>query len=83
MQNVCDTLYTADYVITQNDGRDIIHKGAVLIGGSHHVVELCPTGGGVDFLLRVGLNAFALIKFTVDISFSVRFKRKAIGFVGL
>lgn len=27
----CNALYTADYVLTQNDGRDIIHKGAVAI----------------------------------------------------
>lgn len=30
----CDTLYTADYVITQNDGRDIISRGAVAVGGN-------------------------------------------------
>ena len=32
-ENHCDTLYTADYVITQNDGRDIIRHGAVAVGG--------------------------------------------------
>lgn len=30
----CDTLYTADYVITQNDGRDIIRHGAVAVDGN-------------------------------------------------
>ena len=29
----CDSLYTADYVITQNDGRDVIHKGAIAVSG--------------------------------------------------
>ncbi len=29
----CDTLYTADYLVTQNDGRDIIHKGALAVAG--------------------------------------------------
>lgn len=29
----CDTLYTADYVVTQNDGRDIITNGALAISG--------------------------------------------------
>ncbi len=33
MTNHCDTLYTADYVVTQNDGRDIIHKGAIAVAG--------------------------------------------------
>lgn len=28
---VCNALYTADYVITQNEGRDIIRKGAVAV----------------------------------------------------
>ncbi len=31
--NQCDTLYTADYLVTQNDGRDIIHKGALAVAG--------------------------------------------------
>lgn len=31
--NHCDTLYTAEYVITQNDNRDIIRKGAVAVSG--------------------------------------------------
>lgn len=35
MQNVCDTLYTADYVITQNDGRDIIKQGAIAVCEDH------------------------------------------------
>lgn len=35
MQNVCDTLYTADYVVTQNDGRDIIQQGAVAVCEDH------------------------------------------------
>lgn len=29
----CNALYTADYVITQNDGRDIIRQGAVAVSG--------------------------------------------------
>ncbi len=29
----CDTLYTADYLVTQNDGRDIIHHGALAVAG--------------------------------------------------
>ena len=29
----CDSLYTADYVITQNDGRDVIRNGAVAVAG--------------------------------------------------
>ena len=33
MSNTCDSLYTADYVITQNDGRDIIRGGAVAVSG--------------------------------------------------
>lgn len=33
MDNTCDSLYTADYVITQNDARDIIRKGAVAVCG--------------------------------------------------
>lgn len=32
--NICDTLYTAAYVVTQNDGRDIIENGAIAIGGN-------------------------------------------------
>ncbi|MBR2126589.1 MAG: amidohydrolase [Akkermansia sp.] len=32
--NVCDTLYTAAYVVTQNDARDIIENGAVAIAGN-------------------------------------------------
>ncbi len=31
--NHCDTLYTADYVLTQNDNRDIIRCGAVAVSG--------------------------------------------------
>lgn len=34
MEYTCDTLYTADYVLTQNEGRDIIEKGAVAVSGS-------------------------------------------------
>lgn len=30
----CDALYTADYVITQNDARDVIRRGGVAIAGS-------------------------------------------------
>lgn len=30
----CDALYTADYVVTQNDARDIIEKGAVAVSGN-------------------------------------------------
>ncbi len=33
MENKCDALYTADYVVTQNDGRDVIEKGALAISG--------------------------------------------------
>jgi len=33
MENKCDALYTADYVVTQNDGRDIIRQGAIAISG--------------------------------------------------
>ncbi len=33
MTTRCDTLYTADYLVTQNDGRDIIHKGALAVAG--------------------------------------------------
>ncbi len=33
MTSQCDTLYTADYLVTQNDGRDIIHKGALAVAG--------------------------------------------------
>ena len=32
-QHTCDSLYTADYVLTQNDGRDVIHHGAVAVAG--------------------------------------------------
>lgn len=32
--NTCTALYTADYVLTQNDGRDIIRNGAVAVAGS-------------------------------------------------
>ena len=31
--NTCDALYTADYVITQNDARDVICAGAVAVAG--------------------------------------------------
>ncbi|HIX88955.1 MAG TPA: amidohydrolase [Candidatus Akkermansia intestinavium] len=31
---VCDALYTADYVVTQNDARDVIEGGAVAVSGS-------------------------------------------------
>ncbi len=34
MENKCDTLYTADYVVTQNEGRDIIRNGAVAVCGN-------------------------------------------------
>lgn len=33
MENQCDALYTADYVVTQNDGRDVIEKGALAVSG--------------------------------------------------
>ncbi len=36
----CDTLYTADYLVTQNDGRDIIHKGALAVTGD----RICCVG---------------------------------------
>lgn len=32
-ETTCDCLYTADYVLTQNDGRDVIHHGAVAVAG--------------------------------------------------
>lgn len=31
--NTCDTLYTADYIVTQNDSRDIITHGALAVAG--------------------------------------------------
>lgn len=31
---ICDTLYAADYVLTQNDHRDIIRRGAVAVSGN-------------------------------------------------
>lgn len=31
--NTCDALYTADWVITQNDARDVIRGGAVAVAG--------------------------------------------------
>lgn len=34
MENKCDALYTADYVVTQNDGRDIIRHGAIAVSGN-------------------------------------------------
>ena len=33
MNETCDSLYTADYVLTQNEGRDIIERGAVAVAG--------------------------------------------------
>lgn len=33
VENKCDALYTAEYVVTQNDGRDIIRNGAVAVSG--------------------------------------------------
>ena len=33
MDNTCDALYTAEYVVTQNDGRDVIRHGAVAVAG--------------------------------------------------
>lgn len=33
MNNTCDSLYTADYVLTQNEARDIIRDGAVAVSG--------------------------------------------------
>ncbi len=32
--NTCDALYTAAYVVTQNDARDIIENGAIAISGN-------------------------------------------------
>ncbi|MBQ7022158.1 MAG: amidohydrolase [Akkermansia sp.] len=32
--NTCDALYTADWVVTQNDARDIIRNGAIAISGN-------------------------------------------------
>ncbi len=40
MTNTCDTLYTADYLVTQNEGRDIIHNGALAIAGD----RICCVG---------------------------------------
>jgi len=34
MDSHCDTLYTADYVVTQNDGRDVITRGALAVSGN-------------------------------------------------
>lgn len=34
LANHCDALYTADYVLTQNEGRDIIRRGAVAVSGN-------------------------------------------------
>ncbi len=34
LSSQCDTLYTADYLITQNEGRDIIRKGALAVAGN-------------------------------------------------
>ncbi len=36
----CDTLYTADYLVTQNDGRDIIPRGALAVAGD----RICCVG---------------------------------------
>ncbi len=36
----CDCLYTADYLVTQNDTRDIIRKGAVAVAGD----RICCVG---------------------------------------
>ncbi len=33
MENSCDTLYSAAYVVTQNEGRDIITDGAIAVAG--------------------------------------------------
>lgn len=33
INTLCDSLYTADYVITQNDGRDVIRNGAIALAG--------------------------------------------------
>ena len=53
---ICDTLYTADYVLTQNDSRDIIRQGAVAVSGNSilsigHADMLCimyPNARRVD-----------------------------------
>ena len=37
---VCNALYTADYVLTQNAGRDVIRKGAVAVAGD----RICCVG---------------------------------------
>ncbi len=34
MTTPCDTLYTADYVVTQNDARNIIRQGALAVAGN-------------------------------------------------
>lgn len=34
MNKVCDSLYTAAYVITQNDARDVIENGAIAVSGN-------------------------------------------------
>jgi 5-methylthioadenosine/S-adenosylhomocysteine deaminase len=34
MNQTCDSLYTADWVVTQNDGRDIIENGAIAVSGN-------------------------------------------------
>ncbi len=33
MNSTCDTLYTADWLLTQNDGRDVIHEAALAVAG--------------------------------------------------
>ena len=33
MNSTCDSLYTADWLITQNEGRDIIHEAALAVAG--------------------------------------------------
>lgn len=33
MNPTCDSLYTADWLITQNEGRDIIHEAALAVAG--------------------------------------------------
>ena len=34
MNSTCDSLYTADWLITQNEGRDIIHEAALAVAGN-------------------------------------------------
>ncbi len=40
MSTRCDALYTADYIVTQNDNRDVIRHGAIAVAGD----RICCVG---------------------------------------